>query len=135
MANFDLIHGLTPFEKSEFFDFLISIFYWIEQCFFVLEYRKKHFSALNCLKEIDGEVVNCWSKAQADRFGRCFDVSTFWTCCFCRLERRFFVLEYGEKHFPSQYCLKKKMEKWPIFEHNHWLINPFGNISLFGVFD
>ena len=36
---------------------------------------------------------------------------TFWTSCFCSLERRFFVLEYDKRHFPALYCLKKKSWK------------------------
>ena len=32
---------------------------------------------------------------------------TFWNSCFYNLERRFIVLEYGERHYPCLYCLKK----------------------------
>ena len=37
--------------------------------------------------------------------------STFWTSCFCSLERRFFVLEYRKRHFPGLYFLKNKSWK------------------------
>ena len=30
---------------------------------------------------------------------------------FYSLERRFFILEYRQSHFPFLYCLKKKVEK------------------------
>ena len=33
----------------------------------------------------------------------------------------FFVLEYPKTHFPSLYCLKKIMEKWPLFDQSHGL--------------
>ena len=41
--------------------------------------------------------------------------STFWSCCFYSLERRFFVLEYRKRHFPGLYCLKKKVWIMSIF--------------------
>ena len=64
----DKRHGLTPFEKSQYFasDYLNVLFFQ----------PKKGF---------------------------------------------FFVLEFCKTHFPGQYCIKNKMEKWPIFEQNHGL--------------
>ena len=47
----DQNHGLTPLEKCQFFDFLISCFYSLERRFFVLEYHKRHFPDLYCLKK------------------------------------------------------------------------------------
>ena len=37
------------------------------------------------------------------------------------VERRFFVLEYRKRHFFGLYCLKKKLEKWPLLDQNHGL--------------
>ena len=54
----DQNHGLTPFEKCQFFDFLDVFFYSLERCFFVVEYRKRHFPCLYCLKKI------CWKNGQ-----------------------------------------------------------------------
>ena len=34
--------------------------------------------------------------------------STFWTCCFYSLQRRFLGLEYHTSHFPGLYCQKQK---------------------------
>ena len=54
--------------------------------------------------------------------GKNLNFSTFWTCCFHGLERRFFVLENCKTHFPALYCKKKKdIEKWPFFDQNHEL--------------
>ena len=58
----------------------------------------------------------------------------FWTTCFYSVERRFFVLEYHKRHFPSLYCLKKKVEKMAIFGPKPW-INPFGKMSIFRLFE
>ena len=46
---------------------------------------------------------------------------TFLTSCFYSLQRRFFVLEYHKRDFPSLYCVKKKMEKWPFLDQNYGL--------------
>ena len=48
---FDQNHGLTPLEKSQFFDFLNFLFYELERRFFVLEYYKTLFPGLYCLKK------------------------------------------------------------------------------------
>ena len=34
---------------------------------------------------------------------------------------RFVVLDYRKSHFPNQYCLKKRLEKWPYWDQNHGL--------------
>ena len=48
---FDQNHGLTPLEKSQFFDFLNFVFWGARKAFFVLEYCKTHFPSLYCLKQ------------------------------------------------------------------------------------
>ena len=48
----DQNHGLTPFRKNvNFSSFWTFCFYSLERRFFVLEYRKIHFSGLNFLKK------------------------------------------------------------------------------------
>ena len=47
----DQNHGLAPLEKWQFFDFLNFFFYSLDRRFFVLEYRKRHFPGLFCLKK------------------------------------------------------------------------------------
>ena len=56
--------------------------------------------------------------------------SSFWTCCFYTIEKRFFVLEYRKGHFPGLYCLKKKVGKMALFLPKPW-VNPFGKMSIF----
>ena len=53
----DQNHGLTPLEKCQFFDFLNFFFYSLERRFFVLEYRKRHFPGLYCLKKKVGKMA------------------------------------------------------------------------------
>ena len=38
-------------KKGHFLDFFNVFFYSLERCFFVLEYRKRHFPGLYCLKK------------------------------------------------------------------------------------
>ena len=57
MAIFGPKPWVNPFEKMSIFPpFLTSCFYTLERCFFVLEYRKRHFPALYCLKKV-GKVA------------------------------------------------------------------------------
>ena len=53
---------------------------------------------------------------------------------FFGLERRFFVLEYPERHYPGFYCVKQKKRKMAIFGPKPW-VNPFGKMSIFRLFD
>ena len=47
MAIFGQNHGLSPFEKCPFFDFLNFLFLKLRKAFFfVLEYGKRHFPGL-----------------------------------------------------------------------------------------
>ena len=48
------------------------------------------------------------------------------------LQRRFFVLDYRQSHFPYQYCLKKMMEKWPYLDQNHGL-TPLEKCQFFDI--
>ena len=48
----DQNHGLTPLEKSQFFDFLNFFFFFsLERRCFVLKYRRRLFLGLYCLKK------------------------------------------------------------------------------------
>ena len=106
-------------KNVNFSTFWTFCFYSLERCFFVLEYRKRHFPGLYCLKKASWKNVN---------------FSTFWTSYFYSLERRFFVLEYHKRHFPGLYCLKKKFDKWPFLDQNLGL-NPLEKCQFFRLFE
>ena len=57
----------------------------------------------------------------------------FLTSGFYRLKRRVFVLQYRKAHFSGLYWLKE-CGKWPIFDQNHGVSNPFGKMSIFRLF-
>ena len=62
-------HGLTPLEKCNFSTVWTSDFYILERCFFVLEYRKRHFPGLYCLKK-NGKMATFGPKAWFYPFGK-----------------------------------------------------------------
>ena len=57
----------------------------------------------------------------------------FLTSGFYRLKRRVFVLQYRKAHFSGLYLLKE-CGKWPYFDQNHGVSNPFGKMSIFRLF-
>ena len=64
-------HGLTPWEKCQFFDFSYFFsFYSLENRFFVLEYGKRHFLGLNCLKRKVLKMAIFGPKPWVNPFGR-----------------------------------------------------------------
>ena len=107
----------NPFEKSQFLTSWTSGFYSLEKRFFFLEYRKRHFPGLYCLKK-DGKMANFWPKPWVWKNA---NFSTFWTWCFYSPERRFFFLEYPITHFLASFAKNKKMEKFQILEQIHGL--------------
>ena len=130
MAIFGPNHRLTPLEQCKFSTFCTSCVYSLERRFFALEYRKRHFPCPYCPKKTKLEKwpfldQNLWKN------GTFF---TFWTSCLYSLKSRFFVLEYGKRHFPGLYCLKKKLGKMGIFRPKPW-VNPFGKMSIFRLFE
>ena len=114
--------------------FELLVFIAEKGVFLLLEYLKRHFSGLYCLKIKVGKMVIFIPKSRVNPFGKNFNFSTVWTSCFYSLERRFFVLEYRKRHFLGLYCLKKKVGKMAIFGQKPW-VNPFGKMSIFRLFE
>ena len=59
----DQNHGLTPYEKCPFFDFLNLFFCSLKRFFFVLQHRKTHFPGQYCLIKKSWKNGNFWTKA------------------------------------------------------------------------
>ena len=117
----DQNHGLTTLEKSQLFDFLNFFFLRARKAFFCSRISWNTFSWPILLKKKTWKNGHFLTKTMG-KIWKNLNFSTFWTCCFYRLKRRFFVLEYCKSHFPCLYCKKKKhMEKWPFFGQNHGL--------------
>ena len=89
----DRKHWLTPFKNLNFLTFSFSSFYRLERRFLVLEYRKRYFSGLYCLKKKVAKIAifgpkpfldqNHWPFLdQNQRLWKNVNFSTFSTSCF-----------------------------------------------------
>ena len=65
----DQNHGLTLWKNVNFFSFRTSSFYRLEKPFFLLEYRKRHFPGLYCLKK-NGKMANFGPKLCVNPYGK-----------------------------------------------------------------
>ena len=66
----DQNHWLTPSGKCQFFDFSNLLFLQLRKVFFVLEYRKRHFPGLYCLKSKDEKMTIFRPKPWVNLFGK-----------------------------------------------------------------
>ena len=129
----DQNHGLISLKKNvNFSTFWIFCFYNLERRFFDLEYRKRHFPRLYCLKRKVEKMAIFERKPWVNPLKN-VNFSTFRTFYFYRLENRFLVLEYRKRHFPGLYWLKRKVGKIVISGAKPW-VNPFGIISILQLF-
>ena len=62
MANFGAKPWANPFGKISIFDFLNLLFFYLRRAFFVLEYHKRHFPGLYCLKQKSWKNGHFWTK-------------------------------------------------------------------------
>ena len=90
-------------------------------CFFVLEYRKRHFPGLYCLKK----KLEKWPFLDQNHgltpSEKCHFLD-FLIFLFLKLEKAFFfILEYRRRQFSGLCGLKKKLEKWSFLYQNHGL--------------
>ena len=123
-------HGLTPLEKSQFFDFYNLLFLWRRKGFLVLEYRKTHFPGLYCLRKEDAKMAIFLQKPWVDPF-RKMAIFDFSNLLFLKPREGFFRSKISCKtHCCSLYFPQKTMEKSPFFHQNHGL-TPLKKISIF----
>ena len=121
MATFGPKPWVNPFAKMSIFRLFERLFYSLERCFFVVEYRKRHFPGLYCLKKICWKNGHFFSKTMGSPLWKNVNFSSCWTSRFYSLKRCFFVLEYRKRRFPGLDCLKKKLEKWKCLDQSHGL--------------
>ena len=113
--------------------FELLVFIAQKGSFFVLEYRKRRFSALYCLKKKVGKCSFLDQNHGLTPFYK-YQFFEFLNFLFYSLKRRFLLLEYGKRHFPGLYCLRRKVGKTTVFGPITW-VNPFGKISSFPLFE
>ena len=107
MAIFGPKRWVNPFGKMSIFRlFDILVFFCLEKRFFVLEYSKRHFPGLYCLKKEGGKMAIFGPKPWVNPVEK-MSIFQLLERLFYSLERRFFVVEYRKRYFPGLYCLKK----------------------------
>ena len=134
MAVFGPKPWVSTFGKMSIFRlFATCCFYSVERLFLSLDYHKRHFPDLYCLKKKDEKMGIFGPKPLVNPFGKMSIFRLFSTCCFYSLERRFLSLDYHRRHFPGLYCLKRKVRKMAFFWPKPW-VNRFGKMSIFRLF-
>ena len=103
-----------------FLTFGTYCFYRLQRRFFNVEYHKRDFPGLYCLKKKVGKRTIFGTKPYATPLKK-YQFLDFLNFFFLSPRRRIFDLEYRKRHFPGIYCLKKRLEKWSILDQNYWL--------------
>ena len=101
--------------------FELLVFIAEKGVFFLLEYLKRHFPGLYCLKIRVGKMVIFIPKSRVNLFGKNVNFSTFKLYVFIGQKGVVFVLEDQKRHLPCLFCLKKKFERQPFLDQNHGL--------------
>ena len=114
--------------------FLTSFFYSLERRFFVLEYCKRHFLGLQCLKKKVGKMVIFPRKPWVIPFGKMSIFRLFELFVFIAQKDVFFRFRISQKTFPWPIVPKKRLEKWPFFDENQGL-SPLEKNSIFRLFE
>ena len=130
---FDQNPGLTPLEKSKFFDFLNFLFIKGTRAFFRAKISQNTCSWPILPKKKTWKNGHFFTKTMGNPFGE-ISIFRLFELLFYGLERLFFLLECCKTHFSVLYCPKKKMEKWPFFDENYWLI-PLEKSQFFALFE
>ena len=112
---------VTHFEKCQCLDFLNFLLLKRRKAFFPLEYRKRHFPGLCCLKKKVGEMVIFVPKAWVKRFGKMSIFELFELLVFIAQKSVFSFQNIGKGLFLWLYCLKKKLDKWPFLDETDGL--------------
>ena len=111
----------TLWKNVNFRTFQSSCFYSLERPFFVLEYHKRHFAGLYCLKKKVGKMAIFGPKPWVNPFAKMSIFGLF--------ELVVFIAQKGVSSFQNilkTFSIpilpkKKKIEKWPFLNQNHGL--------------
>ena len=113
---FDQNHGLSPVEKSQFFDLLNFFFYLFSK---KKMWKNGHF----------------WTKTMGYKpLRKNLNFSTFWISLFIAQNGLLSLQNKVKYIFLAYFASILKLEKWPFFWAKPW-VNPFGKISVFRLFE
>ena len=126
---------VNPFGKMLFFRlFQLHVFIAQKGVFSFENIVKDILLAYIAKKKNFGSMAVFGPKPWVNPFGKNINFSTFRSSCFHILERRFFALEYRQRHFPSLYRQTQNVGKMTIFGPKPW-VNSFGKMSIFRLFE
>ena len=115
--------GQPLWKNVNFSTFSTSCFYSVERRFFALEYRKRYFSGLYCLKKKVGKMAIFGKKKQGlTPLEKC-QFFYFFKFLFLYPRKAFFRCRMSWKTFPRP-ASKKKLQKFPFFDENHGFFSP-----------
>ena len=77
-------------KNDNFLSFWTSCVYSVERRFLVVEYRKRHFAGLYCLKKKSWKLGHFWDINHGSTSLEKCQFLNIWIFCFYSLERRFF---------------------------------------------
>ena len=89
--------------------------------FFVLEYRKRHFPALDCLKRNIGKRAIFRLKPWVNPFAKMSIFGLFELLVFIAQKGFFSFQNIVKRIFLAYIALKEKLEKWPFLDQNRGL--------------
>ena len=111
-----------PKRWVNFSTFSTSCFYSLERPFFVLEYRKRHFPGLYCLKK---KMLEKWPFFDQNHgftpFEKCQFLDFFNVFFFIASKGDFSFQNIVKDIFLAYIALKKMLEKWPFLDQNRGL--------------
>ena len=130
MAIFIPKSRVNPFGKMSIFR--PFCFYSLEKRFCLLEYHKRHFPGLHCLKIKSWKNDHFWTKTTVNTVRKMSIFRLFELVVLIAQKSVFFVLEYHKRHFPGLYCPPpaKKVGKMAIIRPKPWKNVNFGVFSI-----
>ena len=128
MPILDPNHRLTPLEKCQFlekyqfFDFLNFVFLYSRKAFFFfLEYHKRHFPGLYCLKKDVGKMAVIRPKPWVKPFEKRLPLRLFELLFFIAYKGFFSFYNIIKDILLAYIARKKNLKKWPSLDQNHRL--------------
>ena len=131
MAIFGTKPWVYAFGKMSIFsNFKTSCFYSLQRRFYVLEYHKRHFPGLNCLKKKVGKMAIFGLKSWVNPFEKKSIFRLFELLVFIAQKGVFSFQNILKDIFLAYIATKKKFEKSPFLDQNHGL-TPFEKCLFF----
>ena len=122
MAIFGPKPWVNPFRKMSIFRlFELLVFIAQKSIFFVLEYRKRNFPGLYCLKKKSWKNVHFSPKPRVNPFRKMSIFRHFELLVFIAQTGIFSFSSIVKTIFLVYIALKKKLEKFPFLDQNHGL--------------